>query len=202
MIPQGWIHCLENIGEEQLDFLVSYNNANAEDRDFSTAWSALPKTILAKSLGLSLEDISAFQKNPHNRLSLYDPEDVVAKKDIPSEYRSLFGDVKPIYESSLGSLRRLDNTNWKANQFMALQQTILKPGTIREPHWYTGSDAFLFVHKGEAYFTMMDGEGHVYNNLLKEGDLVFLPMGAFHSYVSVGKSDLEVYESFIVSKTI
>jgi oxalate decarboxylase len=200
MIPQGSIHCLENASEEQLNFLVAYNNPNAEDRDFSTAWSALPETILAKSLGLSTEEIALFKKNPSNRLSSYDPGDVVPQKDLPSEFRSAFADVKPIYESPLGSLSRLDETNWKANTFMALQQTILKPGTIREPHWYRGSDAFLFVQQGSAYFNMMDGEGNVYNLMLQEGDLVFIPMGAFHSYVSVGDKDLTVYESFLTSQ--
>lgn len=200
MIPQGSIHCLENVSSEQLNFLVSYNSPNAEDRDFSTAWSALPETILAKSLGLTTEELKEFKKNAHNRLSLYDPGDVIVQKDIPSDYRAIFSNTKPIYESPLGVIRRLDETNWKANQFMALQQTILKPGTIREPHWYRGSDSFLFVSQGSAYFNMMDGEGNVYNVMLAEGDLVFIPEGAFHTYVNVGSKDLEIYESFIISK--
>lgn len=200
IIPQGSIHCLENIGAEQLDFLVSYNNPSAEDRDFSTAWSALPESILTNSLGLSKEDLAAFKKNTNNRLSLFDPGDVVPEKDIPGDFRATFLGIKPLYESSLGSIRRLDETNWKANQFMALQQTILRPGTIREPHWFRGSDAFLFVHEGSAYFNMMDGEGNVYNLMLKRGDLVFVPEGAFHTYVNVGDSDLEIYESFMISK--
>lgn len=200
MIPQGAIHCLENVSKEQLDFLVSYNSPNAEDRDFSTAWSALPDSILALSLGLTKEDIVSFKKHPNNRLSLYDPGDVISQKDMPGEYRALFANVKPLYESSLGSIRRLDETNWKANQFMALQQTVMVPGTIREPHWYRGSDAFLFVRHGAAFFNMMDGEGNVYNLMLGEGDLAFIPEGAFHTYVSVGDKNLEVYESFIISK--
>jgi len=201
MIPQGSIHCLENVSSEELDFLVSYNSPNAEDRDFSTAWSALPESILATSLGLSMEDLKTFKKNSNNRLSLYDPGDVVMKKDVSSEYLANFTGLKPLYESSLGSIRRLDETNWKANQFMALQQSTLKPGTIREPHWYRGSDAFLFVHQGTAFFNMMDGEGNVYNIMLGEGDLVFIPEGAFHTYVNVGNKDLEIYESFMISNS-
>lgn len=200
MIPQGSIHCLENVGSEQLDFLVSYNSPNAEDRDFSTAWASLPESILTRSLGLSKEDLAGFKANSNNRLSLFDPGDVVAQKDIPSAFRATFLDAKPLYESSLGSIRRLDETNWEANRFMALQQTILKPGTIREPHWFRGSDAFLFIHQGAAYFSMMDGEGNVYHIMLKKGDLVFVPEGAFHTYVNVGETDLEIYESFIISK--
>lgn len=200
MIPQGSIHCLENVSAEQLDFLVSYNSPYAEDRDFSTAWAALPDTILAKSLGLSMDDLATFKKHSNNRLSLFDPGDVVMKADMPSDYLAIFTNAPPVYESSLGSIRRLDDTNWHANQYMALQQTVLKSGTIREPHWYRGSDAFLFVHQGSAYFNMMDGEGHVYNHILEKGDLVFIPEGAFHTYVNIGGGNLEIYESFIISK--
>ena len=200
MIPQGALHCLENVSEESLDFLVSYNNSHAEDRDFSTAWSALPETLLAQSLDLAPEMLSGLKKHAHNRLSLYDPGDSVISQDIPSRYRAVFNDVTPIYQSSLGVIRRLDKTNWNANQFMALQQTILQPGTIREPHWYRGSDALLFVHKGHAYFNMMDGEGNVYNLKLGRGDLVFIPNGAFHTYVNIGDQELEIYESFIDSE--
>lgn len=200
MIPQGSLHCLENVSSDQLDFLVSYNNPNAEDRDFSTAWSALPDSILAKSLGLSEEDLTTFRKNSGNRLSLFDPGDVISQKDISSDFRASFAGITPLYESNLGSIRRLDESNWKANQFMALQQTILKPGIIREPHWYRGSDAFLFVHQGSAYFNIMDGKGNVYNHILNKGDLVFVPEGAFHTFVNVGDNDLEIYESFIISK--
>lgn len=200
MIPQGSIHCLENVSKEQLDFLVAYNSPNAEDRDFSTAWSALPDTILATSLGLTMEDLATFKKRPNNRLSSYDPGDFVSEKDLPGDYRAIFSNVKPLYEGPLGSIVRLDDSNWKANTFMALQRTMMVPGAIREPHWYRGSDAFLFVRHGRAFFNMMDGEGNVYNLMLGEGDLVFIPEGAFHSYVNVGDQDLEIYESFMISK--
>ena len=42
MIPQASVHSLENVGSEELDFILVYNSAYAEDRDFSTAWAALP----------------------------------------------------------------------------------------------------------------------------------------------------------------
>lgn len=197
MIPQGTIHCLENASDERLDFLVSYNSPVAEDRDFSTAWSSLPSDILALSVGLSEGEIATFKKHPNNRLSLFDPGDMIDEKDLPGEYRALFSDTKPLVEGSLGSIHRLDGHNWKANQTMALQQTVMKPGAVREPHWYRGSDTFLFVTRGKAYFNMMVGEGNVYNILIKEGDLLFIPEGAFHTFINVGNEDLEVYEAFM-----
>jgi len=199
MIPKASVHCLENVSDERLDFLVVYDSPYAEDRDFATAWSALPDTLLEKSLGLSAEDIATLKKSTINRLSSYVPGDRITNAFVPSPYGALFSDVLPIYDGPLGSIRRLDETNWKAMKFMAIQQTILKPGTIREPHWYTCGDVFLFINEGAAFFTVMDGEGQVYNLMLQAGDLVFLPIGAFHTYINVGNKDLEIYESFSTS---
>jgi oxalate decarboxylase len=196
MIPQASVHVLENAGSEELDFLVSYNSAYAEDRDFSTAWAALPPKILERSLGLSASDIDALKRTTKNRLSLFDVDAIPTSKEIPSPYTTVFAAIEPLYKSSLGSIKRADETNWPAMKFMAMQQTLMKPGTIREPHWYSSSDVFFFVKKGKAFFNLMDSEGVVYNTILKEGDLVFIPIGVFHTYVNVGTEELEVYEVF------
>jgi oxalate decarboxylase len=96
----------------------------------------------------------------------------------------------------------IDATKMPSLQTMALQQTILKPATMREPHWYLGSDTFLYVYKGSAFFTMMDDNGKVFNAIIKPGDLIFIPVGAFHAYVNIEQNDLEVYESFTGSKDV
>ena len=199
MIPQASVHCLENVGNEELDFIVTYNSAYAEDRDFSTAWAALPDIILEKSLGLSVDDISTLKKTTKNRLSLFDVDDTLTSKNIPSPYTVLFPEIDPLYSTSLGSIIRVDETNWPAMKYMAMQQTVMKPGTIREPHWYSASDVLFFVKNGKAFFTLMDSEGIVYKVILEVGDLVFIPVGTFHTFVNVGMDDLEVYEAFTSS---
>lgn len=198
-IPQGAAHCLENMGTERLDFLVAYNSEISEDRDFSTAWSSLPEVVLEKSLGLEPQDIQDFKKSTLNRLSLYDPAAKEDKGDIPHPYRIIFSQIDPIYNSELGMIKRVDQTNWNVMNFMAMQQTFLKPGTIREPHWYTKSNVLLFVRAGKAFFNMMDSDGNVYKFLIETGDLVFIPIGIFHTFINIGSEDLEIYETFTTS---
>lgn len=196
MIPKASVHCLENIGDDQLNFLVTYDSPYAEDRDFATAWAALPDTILEKSLELSPQDIADLKHTTKNRLSLYDPEAVPTLKEQPSPYSILLSAIDPIYSSPLGSIKRVDETNWPAMKFMAMNQTILKPASIREPHWYTSGDVLFFVNQGKAYFTLMDDNGNVYHSIIEKGDLIFIPVGTFHTYVNIGTEDLEIYESF------
>ncbi len=200
LIPQAALHALENVGKSELDFLVMYNTPVAADRDFVTAWAALPDTLLERSLGLLPDEITTLKKTTHNRLSSYDPESIPEERIIPDPFAGNFFARKPLYESDLGSIRRIDAETNPAMESMALQQSMLNPGAIREPHWYTTGDAVLFVNKGTAFFTMMDHEGTVYNALINSGDLIYIPVGAFHTYVNVSAEVLEIYEAFNASK--
>jgi oxalate decarboxylase/phosphoglucose isomerase-like protein (cupin superfamily) len=200
LIPKASLHALENVGESQLEFIVAYNASNAADRDFATAWAALPSAVLDKSLGLSAEDIDTLRKTTNNRLSLSDPASVPEKAVISSPLSGNFAAVTPLYNSPLGSIRRIDEKTTPAMKAMAIQQTVMSPDTLREPHWYTGGDTLLFVTKGEAFFTMMDNEGKVYKAIVKPGDLVFIPIGTFHSFLNIAGEPLEVYEVFDAAK--
>lgn len=200
LIPQASVHALENVGDGELDFIVAYNSNNAADRDFATAWAALPNTLLEKSLGLTAEEISTLKKTTQNRLSLYDPASKPENINLPSPLSSNFSTVNAIYSSDLGSIKRIDEKTNPNMQSMALQQTFLQPGGMREPHWYTGADTLLYIRKGKAFFTMMNDVGKVYNALVTEGDLIFIPVGTFHSYINVATEALEIYEVFNASK--
>jgi len=201
MIPQAALHVLENVGNEELTFLVAYNSPNAADRDFVTAWASLPDMILESAVGLSKDEIAVIKKTTSNRLSSYDPSAHIEKGDINNPLSVSFA-RGAIFDGSLGSIKRVSLDNDSKSMGMTLQQTILKPNTLRVPHWYTAGDTLLYVEKGEGFFSMMTGEGKVYNIMLKRGDLISLPVGTFHSFLNVGKNDLAIYEVFNTAKDI
>ncbi len=195
-IPSASLHALENVGSTNLKFLVSYDVPNSADRDFATAWAALPDAMLEHSVGLTKDEIASVKKTTINRLSKYDPSATVENQDVKSPFSNNLSAVKPVIKNKLGSIRRVDFHNTPKMGNMTLQQSILKPGTMREPHWYIGGDDLLYVYKGTGFFTMMDDDGKVFNAMVKPGDLVFIPVGVFHSYLNTGPEDLEIYETF------
>lgn len=202
-IPAATLHVLENVGGDELDFLVAYAGTNnPADRDFATAWAALPDSLLESSLGLSANEISTLKKTTVNRLSSYDPQAVPETAVISSPFSGNFSTVAPLYAGVLGSMKRIDTNTNPAMDNMALQQTILNPGAMREPHWYIAGDTLFFVKKGTAFFTMMDDEGKVHKAIIEPGDLIFIPVGTFHTYVNTGTEPLEVYEAFNASKEL
>lgn len=196
IIPKAKLHALENVGEEEMKFLVSYDSPIAADKDFLTAWTSLPDAVLARAVGLSEQDVAGIRKTTVDRLSQFDPAASYMKADESSSLSNSFMTVKPLYQSSLGSITRIDPEINPQTKEMALQRTIMKPNVLRIPHWYTSGDVLFFVLKGNAFFTMMNDEGKVYHTTIRPGDLISIPVGNFHSFLNIGKEDLEIYEAF------
>ncbi|MBI2786372.1 MAG: cupin domain-containing protein [Legionella longbeachae] len=196
IIPKAKLHSLENVGQEKMKFLVVYDSPIAADRDFLTAWASLPDAVLARAVGLQESDIAAIKKTTKNRLSAFDPSASNLKIDNYSVLSNNFMTTKPIYQSDLGSITRIDPTVNPHMKAMAIQRTIMKPQVLRVPHWYTTGDVLLYVLKGEAFFTLMDNDGKVYHSVVHPGDVISIPVGNFHSFLNIGNDDLEVYEGF------
>lgn len=55
ILPQGWFHYIENIGEEVLRLLVIFNNSNPNDIGISVGLQAIPKHVLATTFGVPKE---------------------------------------------------------------------------------------------------------------------------------------------------
>ena len=201
-IPQAALHSLENVGNEKLTFVLAYNAPLTADVQFEQAWAFLPDAILAQSTGLTENEIRSIKNLNVDRLSGFDPSADPENTDLHSPYSSDFSTTEPIYQSELGSIKRIDSSNSTKMQQMALQQTILKPGTLRVPHWYTAGDTFLYVSQGSGFFTMLDREGKAYHAMVKPGDLIYLPVATFHGFLNTGKDDLVTYEAFSVAKDI
>jgi oxalate decarboxylase len=57
-VPQGYFHYFENIGEEQLRFLVVFNNSTKESGDdigVSVSLGGMPNEVLAATFGVALK---------------------------------------------------------------------------------------------------------------------------------------------------
>lgn len=202
VIPQAALHSLENVGKSDLTFILTYNSPNTADVQFEQAWAMLPDEVLIQSTGLNKKEIQRIKSADIDKLSSFDPGADSIDISTESPYSSSFTSIKPLYQSALGSIKRIDSKSNSNMKEMSLQQTILKPGTLRLPHWYTAGDTFFYVAKGEGFFMMLDNKGVSYRAMIKPGDLVYLPVATFHGFLNTGSNDLEVYETFSISKDI
>lgn len=208
-IPKGTLHCLENVSPQKTQFLVCYDNPNTADRDFVDAWHAMPTEIICASTFLSIEEATTIKTQQlRNRLSKFEPtKSLTEKTNHYSSFSNNFAYTEPIYLSNLGEIRKIGPGNTVNMKNKAWQKTILKPGSLRIPHWYTNANVLLYVHKGIAFVSMLDsiGDGSTeksYNFIIEKGVVLALPTGFFHSILNISNNeDFEFYEAFMSGDT-
>jgi oxalate decarboxylase len=52
ILPQGWFHYIENIGEDVLQMLVIFSNSNPNDIGLSVGFQAIPTEVLGLTFGV------------------------------------------------------------------------------------------------------------------------------------------------------
>ena len=55
ILPQGWFHYIQNIGDDVLRMLVIFNNSNPNDLGISEGFQAIPKEVLGLTFGVPAE---------------------------------------------------------------------------------------------------------------------------------------------------
>lgn len=52
ILPQGWFHYIENIGDDVMQMLVIFNNSSPNDIGISVGFQAIPKEALGLTFGV------------------------------------------------------------------------------------------------------------------------------------------------------
>jgi oxalate decarboxylase len=63
ILPQGWFHYIENVGDEVLQMLVIFNNSAPNDIGVSVGFQAVPREALALTFGVPAERFDDFDLN-------------------------------------------------------------------------------------------------------------------------------------------
>ena len=53
ILPQGWFHYIENVGQDTMRMLVIFNNSSPNDIGISEGFQAIPKEVLGLTFGVS-----------------------------------------------------------------------------------------------------------------------------------------------------
>ncbi len=63
ILPQGWFHYIQNIGDDVVRMLVIFNNSNPNDIGISQGFQAIPKEALGLTFGVSAERFEGLDLN-------------------------------------------------------------------------------------------------------------------------------------------
>lgn len=63
ILPQGWFHYIQNIGEDVLRMLVIFNNPSPNDIGISIGFQAIPKEVLGLTFDVDAERFKGLATN-------------------------------------------------------------------------------------------------------------------------------------------
>jgi oxalate decarboxylase len=200
--PAGAPHSLQGIGSDGCEFVICFDDGHANE--FNTLlvsdWFAhTPPEILAKNFGVPAE---TFAKIPLQNLWIFQgtvPGDLVADRAAISKnaaappYPFVFplGSSRPTKESSTGTIRVADSSNFNVATTVAAALVTVRPGGIREMHWHPNADEWQYYLKGKARMTVFDTGPNAMTMDFNAGDIGYVRKNLGHYVENVGDTDLQ-----------
>jgi oxalate decarboxylase len=200
--PAGAPHSLQGIGSDGCEFVICFDDGHANE--FNTLlvsdWFAhTPPEILAKNFGVPAE---TFAKIPLQNLWIFQgtvPGDLasdraaVSKNVAAAPYPFVFplGSSRPTKESSTGTIRVADSSNFNVATTVAAALVTVRPGGIREMHWHPNADEWQYYLKGKARMTVFDTGPNAMTMDFNAGDIGYVRKNLGHYVENVGDTDLQ-----------
>lgn len=195
-IPQGYIHHIENIGEEECIINCACNNAQPEVMYLSKAINSLSDNVFNSTFNTQARFVDELKKSKNN-----DSIKTLTKKKatpdyIASRYKFDIADSgKPIFTKG-GYVQLGTKNNLPVLDGLGILGFGLTPGGIVEPHWHTNAGELVYIVKGKTKITVLSPDGNVDTLQVNAGEGAFAPASHFHNIENVGSENVEVIAFF------
>lgn len=186
-VPMGYLHHIENIGEEPARFLVCFNHELPEDLNLSSALGVMPNHVLADTFKLT----ASFFANLHKEVNpvFIAQQAQEQKPPLPymmDQYKLDFGSVNPQIKNAGGWVKMSNAFLLPTLQGLAVYDLVLAEKGVREPHWHPNAAELNYLISGTARITLLSPSGSVDTFDMQAGDLSFMPRGYFHHIENTG----------------
>ncbi len=200
--PPGAPHSLQGVSDDGCEFVLCFDDGSANEFNtlLVTDWFAhTPPNILARNFGVPAE---AFAKIPLTNRWIFQgkvPGDLagdraaVAKNAEATPYPFVYplGSSTPFKESSAGSIRIADSSNFKVATTVAAALVTMPPGAVREMHWHPNADEWQYYIKGKARMTVFDTGPNARTTDFSPGDIGYVPRNLGHYVENVGDTEVQ-----------
>src|SRR6185369_1891186 len=200
--PPGAPHSLQGLGPDGCEFVICFDDGHANEFNtlLVTDWFAhTPPEVLAKNFGVPVE---AFAKIPLHNLWIFQgtvPGDLAADRAAVARHAEAppypfvfpLGSSAPVKESSAGSIRVADSTNFKVATTVAAALVTMPPGAVREMHWHPNADEWQYYIKGKARMTVFNTGPNALTTNFSAGDIGYVPRNLGHYVENVGDTELQ-----------
>ena len=184
-VPKGYIHDIQNVGNEEAKFVIAFNNERPQDLGISGSVGWMTNRVMDATFGIKPPGF-------FDRLNYKGQQDVViAPKpavvspgsyavSIPNAHKFNLEGLPPQIQTAGGSVALGNANSFPILNGLALYLLQFKPSGIREPHWHPNAAELDYVVDGRARMTIFspDGTGNTFE--IGPGQIVFIPPAYFH----------------------
>jgi len=184
-VPKGYIHDIQNVGNEEAKFVIAFNNERPQDLGISGSVGWMTNRVMDATFGIKPPGF-------FDRLNFKGQQDVVISPkpaavsagnyavSIPNAHKFNLEGIPPQIQTAGGSVALGNANSFPILNGLALYSLRFKPSGIREPHWHPNAAELDYVIDGKARMTIFspDGTGNTFE--VGPGQIVFIPPAYFH----------------------
>ncbi|CAG7654707.1 oxalate decarboxylase family bicupin [Paenibacillus allorhizosphaerae] len=201
--PAGLPHSIQGLAEG-CEFLLVFDDGHFSDLNtlsISDWFAHTPKDVLSANFGVPE---SAFDSIPSEQVYIYQdqPPGPLASQEVQSPYGTTPLSFKhrllaqaPL-QTSGGSVRIVDSTNFPISKTVAAALVEIKPGAMRELHWHPNNDEWQYYLTGQGRMTVFAGNGAARTFDYRAGDVGYVPFAFGHYIQNTGDETLWFLEIF------
>lgn len=195
-IPQGYIHHIENIGDQESVINFAFDNTNPETMFLSKAVYSISDSVFNSTFNTSTSFINGLKKSKNNEILKILPQKTKSPSFIANRYKfNIEESNKPILTKG-GYLQLGTKMNLSVLQGLGILGFGLNPKGIVEPHWHTNAGELVYIVTGTTRITVLSPDGNVDVLEVKAGEGAFAPASHFHNIENIGTDNVEVIAFF------
>jgi oxalate decarboxylase len=175
---------LENIGEEEVKFVIVYDSERPGDLGVSGSVGSLSARVLDRMFGTnppgffdqlnytSIQDVTMGSK----------PVDFssTSNVEVPNAHKFNLGGITPQIQTPGGTAALGMANDFPILAGLACFLLVLKPSGIVEPHTHPNAAELNYVINGKVRFTVFGPNGEAETSEISQGQVFFVPPGFFH----------------------
>lgn len=203
-VPAGSLHTLENIGDDEASFVVTYSESEVEAFGFSGSVGVMSRSVIGNTLGLVTDKIPKEMISEARDLVI---GEVAGEAEIPKEARypspyKLDVEDKPAQlQAEGGSAKMARADTWPILEKLAMYSLRMSGVGMREPHWHPLTQEMGYVQNGHARMTIRNPGADSFDTYtLAPGDVYFLPKSYPHHIENL--DDTETHFTIFFDQTM
>ncbi|QND54572.1 cupin domain-containing protein (plasmid) [Phyllobacterium sp. 628] len=191
-IPSGALHCIENIGTEQADFVLAFRHERPEDFSLQGTFGAMTDASLGNAYGLPASAFTQIAKTTEGAYLVRREGPPVVPDEARREAAHKFDiEAQPaMIHPSYGTARLGRAQFWPALTDIAMYSLLITTDGMREPHWHPETAEMGYVHSGRARMTILNPDATTHTWDLGPGDVYFIPRAYPHHIEVLGEEEI------------